>query len=268
MARVYVAGPLFTPQDRDVLDTIAKTIDNLEHRAILPHNEVPLEPVADAGGATDRAATLLDLVESCDAVVALLDGIDADAGTCVELGYAHALNRPILGLRSDIRRGGEADGVNLMAAGVATERATVDAWDDDTLRPIVERFLGSVRVFAGRLVRDGVPRLAKERGHPIRFERVAEDRLAPVLKRRAVEVARRLESAEFGVEQEELADLLEVLEALIASRGYDKESLRAIKEGAWRKRGGYEKGYVVEEEPQLTEPAPQAKVPQGRNENA
>lgn len=252
MARVYVAGPLFTPQDRGVLETVAETIQALGHRPVLPHKEAPIDPAANVDDARDRAAKLLDLVDSCDAVVALVDGLDVDAGTCVELGYAHALNRPMLGLRSDVRRGGEADGVNLMAAGVLTERVRIEAWQPDALRPPLERFLGSVRVFAGRLVRDGVPRLARERGHEIHFEQVAEDRLAAVLKRRAVEVARRLESTDFGVEQEELADLLEVLEALIGARGYDKESLRAIKEGAWRKRGGYEKGYVVEEEPELS----------------
>lgn len=251
MARIYVAGPLFTPQDRATLETIAQTIEELEHRPVLPHQEAPIEPAADADDVRERATRLLDLIESCDAVVALLDGVDADGGTCVELGYAHALNRPILGLRSDIRRGGEADGVNLMTAGVVTERADIDQWTPDAVRTPLDRFLGGVRVFAGRLVRDGVPRLARERGHDIQFQQVAEDRLAAVLKRRAVEVARRLDAAEFGVEQEELADLLEVLEALIAARGYDKESLRAIKEGAWRKRGGYEKGYVVEEEPKL-----------------
>lgn len=250
MARVYLAGPLFTPQDRRVLETMADVVEALGHRPVVPHREVPITPTegADAG---DRAAKLLELVESCDAAVALMDGIDVDGGTCVELGYAHALNRPVLGLRSDVRRGGEADGVNLMAAGVLTERAEVDAWTPDAIRKPLEAFLGGVRVFAGRLVRDGVPRLARERGHEIEFQRVAEDQLPYVLKRRAVEVARRLEAAEFGVEQEELADLLEVLEALIAARGYDKESLRAIKEGAWRKRGGYEKGFVVEEEPKI-----------------
>jgi len=45
---------------------------------------------------------------------------------------------------------------------------------------------------------------------------------------------------------------LELLETLINLRRYDKESLRSIKEGKWRKRGGFAKGYLLDEEPVLS----------------
>jgi len=48
-------------------------------------------------------------------VLALLDGSDVDSGTAAEIGYAAALARPVVGLRSDIRTAGdnEAAIVNL-----------------------------------------------------------------------------------------------------------------------------------------------------------
>jgi len=39
----------------------------------------------------------------CDGVVAILDGADVDSGTAGEIGFAYALQKPILGYRGDIR---------------------------------------------------------------------------------------------------------------------------------------------------------------------
>ena len=61
-------------------------------------------------GATNRAA-----IDAAQAVVAVLDGTDVDSGTAAEIGYAAALSRPVVGLRSDLRISGdnEATLVNL-----------------------------------------------------------------------------------------------------------------------------------------------------------
>ena len=49
----------------------------------------------------------LDSIESATAIVAVLDGADADSGTCWECGYAFKTGKPIVGVRSDIRSGGD-----------------------------------------------------------------------------------------------------------------------------------------------------------------
>ena len=48
-------------------------------------------------------------------MLAILDGDDVDSGTASEVGYACALGRPVVGLRSDLRNSGdnEATLVNL-----------------------------------------------------------------------------------------------------------------------------------------------------------
>jgi nucleoside 2-deoxyribosyltransferase len=48
-------------------------------------------------------------------VVAVLDGADADSGTCWECGYAYAKGIKVVGLRTDVRRSGDdGSGLNLM----------------------------------------------------------------------------------------------------------------------------------------------------------
>jgi len=59
-----------------------------------------------------------DLLERCDGVLAVLDGVDVDSGTAAEIGYARARGKPVVGLRTDLRPGGEnpATPVNLQVA--------------------------------------------------------------------------------------------------------------------------------------------------------
>ena len=42
-------------------------------------------------------------IDSCDVVLANLDGQDVDSGTAAEIGYAFAKGKPIIGYRGDLR---------------------------------------------------------------------------------------------------------------------------------------------------------------------
>ena len=72
-----------------------------------------LDAMNTAIGAANRA-----LIDRCDAVLAVLDGPDVDSGTAAEIGYATALGKPVVGLRTDFRLSGEnhAAVVNLQLA--------------------------------------------------------------------------------------------------------------------------------------------------------
>jgi nucleoside 2-deoxyribosyltransferase len=48
-----------------------------------------------------------EAIRGAQLVIAHLDGQEVDAGTASEIGYAAALGRPCIGLRSDLRRSGE-----------------------------------------------------------------------------------------------------------------------------------------------------------------
>src|SRR5207245_427451 len=61
-------------------------------------------------------ATNIRGIEQSDVVLAVLDEADPDSGTCWECGYAYKLGRPIVGVRTDIRRAGDdqSASINLM----------------------------------------------------------------------------------------------------------------------------------------------------------
>jgi len=56
-------------------------------------------------GAKNRA-----LIDACDMVFAVLDGVDVDSGTAAEIGYAFARAKPILGYRGDFRLSADNEG--------------------------------------------------------------------------------------------------------------------------------------------------------------
>lgn len=232
MAQVLVGGPGFTAQDRACVETVRRVVADASHDASL------LKPGAEAPDV--RRA-----VRAADAVVAVLDEpIDAD--TLVVLGYAMAFRRPVVGLRSDQR-----PGPSPLLRSLVAETIPVTLWDGPEWRERLLAQLATVRVYAGNLVRDAVPKILEAEGKPLRFRQAAGDAYPSILKRKLVETAQALEESEWGVEQETIADLLEVLETFLNVRAYDRESLRSIKEGKWRKRGGFQKGYLVDEEPRL-----------------
>jgi predicted house-cleaning noncanonical NTP pyrophosphatase (MazG superfamily) len=236
MARVLLVGSRDTDQDRGVLDRLAEWAVGSGHQTLVPP------------ATTDRpAASIRAALESADACIAVLDGTPIDVGTAWVLALAFASRRPVLGLRSDRRGELPAEIRDCLADLVA-----VKSWSAPETQERVVSFLGGIRVFAGALVRDAVPKMVRDQGQELKFRQVAEPEYPRVLKRKLVETAQRLEEADFGVEQEEIADVLELLETLINIRKYDKESLRSIKEGKWRKRGGFQKGFLLEEDPTVS----------------
>ncbi|MDB5332060.1 MAG: nucleoside 2-deoxyribosyltransferase [Phycisphaerales bacterium] len=59
---------------------------------------------AQIGEANARA------IDRCDAVLAVLDGVDVDSGTAAEIGYACAKGKPVVGYRGDFRLSADNEG--------------------------------------------------------------------------------------------------------------------------------------------------------------
>lgn len=59
-----------------------------------------------------------EMIQAADYLLAVLDGSDVDSGTAAEIGYAAALSKPVLGIRSDIRMSGDNAGsqINLQVS--------------------------------------------------------------------------------------------------------------------------------------------------------
>lgn len=109
--RIYMAGPLFTQAERRWNRELADVLGDMLPRCefVLPQERAD-DLLPDLKAVVDDC---LAQVSSCDAVLACLDGPDADSGTCVEVGWAMAMRKPVVGYRTDFRAS-EADGVNAM----------------------------------------------------------------------------------------------------------------------------------------------------------
>lgn len=53
-------------------------------------------------------------LRNCDVIVAVLDGVEVDSGVAFEIGYATAIGKPVIGLKTDHRTFSRTEEVNLM----------------------------------------------------------------------------------------------------------------------------------------------------------
>ncbi len=120
---VYLAGPLFTLAERRFNRELAAALESLGLTVILPQ-EVDHEPHA-AADPDHVFRRCVDDLDRAQAVVAVLDGPDADAGTAFECGYCYARGVPVVGLRTDLR-GGSEPAVNAMLRRAVTHWHEVD----------------------------------------------------------------------------------------------------------------------------------------------
>lgn len=112
--RVYLAGPLFTEAERTYNLVLRDLLEAHLFEVYLP------QEVGDTSHTRCREengtifAQHLRALEEIDIVVAVIDGADADSGTSWEMGFAYALNKSIVALRTDFRAVGHHERVNLM----------------------------------------------------------------------------------------------------------------------------------------------------------
>ncbi len=106
---IYLAGPLFTQAETTFNQHLAEQLRVAGCSVYLPQQA--------CAGVTQPQA-LYDIcitgLKGANLVLVILDGTDADSGSCFEMGYAYAKGLPIVGLRTDFRGSGEHLGLNLM----------------------------------------------------------------------------------------------------------------------------------------------------------
>ena len=130
--RVYLAAPLFTQHERLWNRDLARRLEERLACSVILPQDYKVE------GCKHHSKRFLgeifrlcvEGVRECDAMVAILDGPDADSGTCFEVGYAYALGKPIVGVRTDYRSQQEL-GTNLMLARGCHAFVRRPAFDED-----------------------------------------------------------------------------------------------------------------------------------------
>ena len=112
--RVYLAAPLFSEAERTYNASLSDLLREHLFEVYLPQ---------ETGDDTDtrRQAEQVrifsknkEALDNADIVVAVIDGADADSGTAWEMGYAFARQKPVIAIRTDFRRTGTHEQVNLM----------------------------------------------------------------------------------------------------------------------------------------------------------
>jgi nucleoside 2-deoxyribosyltransferase len=117
--KLYLAGPLFSLAERTFNTRLAAQLRSAPDISVILPQERASELLKQPDGLQLVFEDCLKMVADCDVVVAVLDGPDADSGTCVELGYAYALHKRIVGIRTDFR-GSEDRGLNLMVSHICS----------------------------------------------------------------------------------------------------------------------------------------------------
>jgi nucleoside 2-deoxyribosyltransferase len=118
---IYIAGPLFSEHERDYLlkieekiyqelgwknefEELENTTDGLKKNSIcfIPHRDAGDLGISDFNRDNIFQADL-NALDNSVIIIAILDGPDVDSGTAVELGYAYAKGKKIVGLLTDKR---------------------------------------------------------------------------------------------------------------------------------------------------------------------
>jgi nucleoside 2-deoxyribosyltransferase len=111
---VYLAAPLFSEAERAYNLSIAESMRNNFFDIYLPQKSGDESHKRDKGEQVRIFSDNLRALENADIVVAIIEGADADSGTAWEMGYATSLGKTVVALRTDFRKIGNNEKVNLM----------------------------------------------------------------------------------------------------------------------------------------------------------
>ncbi len=112
--RIYLAAPLFSEAERSYNTTLAELLRQHAFDVYVPQeagDDTAHRGMAEHARIYEKNKKALSGV---DMVVAVIDGADADSGTAWEMGYAAAQKKPVVALRTDFRKVGKDEHVNLM----------------------------------------------------------------------------------------------------------------------------------------------------------
>lgn len=92
--RVYLAGPFFTMAQLWLIEEARRCLTDAGMNVFSPFHEIGPGPAEEIGPADIVA------LNECDAVFAVLDGLDS--GTIFEIGYARAVDKPVVGFAQNV----------------------------------------------------------------------------------------------------------------------------------------------------------------------
>nr|WP_209690860.1 nucleoside 2-deoxyribosyltransferase [Methanomicrobium sp. W14] len=112
--RVYLAAPLFTAAERSFNRRLSEILGKNLFDVYLPQETGDCIGSREAYLNKSIFEKNLSELKKADIVVSVTDGADADSGTSWEMGFAYAMNKKVVSLRTDFRMAGPNERVNLM----------------------------------------------------------------------------------------------------------------------------------------------------------
>ncbi len=112
--RIYLAAPLFSEAEQAYNLVLHDLLEEHLFDVYLPQDVGDTSHTRNRDEHAAIFAQHIQALQDADTVVAVIDGADADSGTSWEMGYAFALGKQVVALRTDFRIAGYHERVNLM----------------------------------------------------------------------------------------------------------------------------------------------------------
>jgi nucleoside 2-deoxyribosyltransferase/predicted secreted protein len=134
--RVYLAAPLFSESERVYNLSVAGQLRNNFFDVYLPQEAGDDSDTRNKEEQVRIFSENSRALKNADIIVAIIDGADADSGTAWEMGYAYAHGKQVIALRTDFRRSGRYEKVNLMLEESATVVTSIEYLLDAVKSPL------------------------------------------------------------------------------------------------------------------------------------
>ena len=106
--KAYLANGLFSLGDRLVNEQLAEAIRQAVSgiELYVPQENDAINDKSAYADSTSIAEADLSMLQQSDVLIAVLDGVEIDSGVAAEIGAFSMLNRPIVGVFTDVRQQG------------------------------------------------------------------------------------------------------------------------------------------------------------------
>jgi nucleoside 2-deoxyribosyltransferase len=106
---IYIAGPMFSQAEKHYNEEICERLEKLGYETFLPQREASdVDDLLRSGLNWDQVNQRIfeedtKGIRNSDIVLFVMDGRVPDDGACVEIGYAYAMGKECIGLKTDPR---------------------------------------------------------------------------------------------------------------------------------------------------------------------
>ena len=113
--KVYIAGPLCEEENRKFLENIDRICKEMRFETFLPHRDAGLYRNQED---IERISKIdVEELHKCDLLIGVLNGICVGAGTAWEMGYAQAIGKKVIGLKTDRKLTESISDISVIIAG-------------------------------------------------------------------------------------------------------------------------------------------------------